>query len=85
MIILNICITTFHNRSHMSSGKPSSGLCDDSKLKGGWSYSHLRGSCNQYLHCADDRAFIQTCAAGTFYDGEGCRHADEVMCPAGML
>ena len=77
------CITTF--RSHLSSGKPSSGLCDDSKLKGGWSYSHLRGSCNQYLHCADDRAFIQTCAAGTFYDGEGCRHADEVMCPAGML
>ncbi|XP_065925298.1 uncharacterized protein [Magallana gigas] len=63
-------------------GKSSSGLCDDSALKGGWSYSRLRGSCNQYLHCADDRAFIQTCAAGTFYDGKECRHADEVVCPA---
>lgn len=67
------------------SGKESSGFCDDDVLIGGWSYSRLRGSCNQYLHCAGDRAFIQTCAAGTFYDGQECRHADEVTCPAGIM
>ncbi|KAK3095557.1 hypothetical protein FSP39_016081 [Pinctada imbricata] len=42
----------------------------------------MKGSCNQFIQCTErDQAFIQTCAAGTFYNGKECRHAREVNCP----
>nr|AYN73052.1 chitin binding domain-containing protein [Pinctada fucata] len=56
--------------------------CKAALVYGGWAYSRMKGSCNQFIQCTErDQAFIQTCAAGTFYNGKECRHAREVNCP----
>lgn len=62
------------------------GLCNQRATFGGFSYSTFPGSCNQFYQCDEDGvAHLQSCAAGTFYNGEECSHASDVKCPYGSI
>jgi len=58
--------------------------CGRRLSKGGWGYFPASGSCNQYIHCEKDGSgYLETCAVGTFFNGQKCVRAEDVDCAFG--
>jgi len=52
--------------------------------RGIWGAIPFPGTCNQFLRCSrDGSASLETCAAGTFFNGDHCVRAQDVECIAG--
>ncbi|XP_052101910.1 uncharacterized protein LOC127735686 [Mytilus californianus] len=58
------------------------GICDKRTIYNGWAYKPTPGTCDQFYQCDEEGVpHQQSCAAGAFYDGNECRHAEKVHCP----
>ncbi|XP_076103510.1 uncharacterized protein LOC143072469 [Mytilus galloprovincialis] len=57
------------------------GICNKRTIYNGWGYKPTPGTCDQFYQCDEEGVpHQQSCAAGTFYDGNECRHAEKVHC-----
>lgn len=62
------------------------GLCNKRTIYNGWGYKPTPGTCDQFYQCDEEGvSHQQSCAAGTFYDGNECRHAEKVHCSYGII
>lgn len=61
------------------------GICNKRTIYNGWGYKPTPGTCDQFYQCDEEGVpHQQSCAAGTFYDGNECRHAEKVHCSYGI-
>ncbi|XP_050397731.1 uncharacterized protein LOC126815816 isoform X2 [Patella vulgata] len=47
----------------------------------GFRYYRILGYCNLFVQCNTSNPQLETCASGTFFDDNACKHASSVQCP----